>query len=159
MSFVTLSQEVRRWQRAWHWLWQDGSFFRHSSLSLLQLTLKTHAQLRGALRWRRRPVPLADRNYAGRCLKITEDTPRLGELGFNDVTSSIRFVGSLAGGHRFAELYVDGNYGGDLQIVSSDVPWMGETVGRYLYRSSIAILSSSGMVTPVTLPCDRTTPF
>lgn len=69
----------------------------------------------------------ADRDYAGACFKITADTPRLGDVGFNDVTSSLRFVGSFAGGHRRAELYVDGNYGGSVQIVSSDVPWMGNT--------------------------------
>jgi predicted amidohydrolase YtcJ len=81
----------------------------------------------------------ADRNYAGQCVKLTESTPNLGSLGFNDMASSIRFVGTFAGGHMMAELYQEINYGGSIYIVTTDDPWLGDNMGVDNSASSVLI--------------------
>jgi len=45
--------------------------------------------------------------YKGRSLWLSNDTPNLGQLGFNDITSSV-----VLGPNTYATFYADINYGG-----------------------------------------------
>jgi hypothetical protein len=74
----------------------------------------------------------ADRDYGGSCVKVTETTPNLGALGFDNGVSSLRFVGGFSGGHRVAELYTEVNYGGSIQVVHEDDPWLGSNYATVL---------------------------
>jgi len=67
-----------------------------------------------------------DINYGGACLKWTADDPELGDDGFHDRTSSIRFVGSFAGGRYKATLYEHHSYTGASTTFTADDPWLGD---------------------------------
>lgn len=60
-----------------------------------------------------------DRDFGGRCAIVRGDNPAL--TAFNDITSSIRFVGAYAGGWE-AELYEHRDYGGRSVVVRGDNP-------------------------------------
>ncbi len=54
-------------------------------------------------------------NYQGRCVKLTADVPDLSDPAFNNIASSIRFVGSWT-----ATLFVDQSYSGESTTFTSD---------------------------------------
>ncbi|HEY3230439.1 MAG TPA: beta/gamma crystallin-related protein [Roseiflexaceae bacterium] len=59
----------------------------------------------------------AETQYLGACVRFTADSPDLSELSFNNVASSIRFVGDWT-----ATLFVDQNYGGASSSFTRDDP-------------------------------------
>ncbi|MFN8473425.1 MAG: carboxypeptidase regulatory-like domain-containing protein [Anaerolineae bacterium] len=75
-------------------------------------------------------------NYGGRCITLTEDTPAL--TTFNDMASSIKFVGTYA--HTWeAVVYPDANYGGASSAFHVDDPDFGnDTIGQG-HASSVRI--------------------
>jgi hypothetical protein len=56
-----------------------------------------------------------DKNFAGRCLKLTDDISDLSELAFSNITSSIEIHGDWT-----ATLYVDQNYSGSSSTFTSN---------------------------------------
>jgi hypothetical protein len=86
-------------------------------------------------------------NYRGRCIKLTDSYTDLSVLGFNNITSSIRIVGSWT-----AALYVDQNYGGARSVfTSSDPDLSNNSVGDHS-ASSIGVSRTGG--TPAGNQCD-----
>jgi len=67
-----------------------------------------------------------DINYGGACLKWTSDDPELGDDGFHDTASSIRFVGYFGGGRAKATLYEHAYYTGAATQFAADDPWLGD---------------------------------
>ena len=67
-----------------------------------------------------------DINYGGACLKWTADDPELGDDGWHDRASSIKFVGSYSGGRYKATLYEHYSYTGAFTTFSADDPWLGD---------------------------------
>lgn len=54
-----------------------------------------------------------DINYGGACIRFTADDPELGDDGWHDRASSVKFVGFMyAGGRARATLCTDDYYGG-----------------------------------------------
>jgi hypothetical protein len=66
-----------------------------------------------------RPVRVGN-GYGGQCSMITGSLPRLSAVGFDNQASSIRFVGTYAGGHKRATLCSDDDYGGSCSSFTAD---------------------------------------
>jgi hypothetical protein len=64
-------------------------------------------------------------NYGGRCVKWTENDNDFSDDNFNDTASSIRFVGSYAGGKYAAILYADAGKRGVSTAFGADDPDLG----------------------------------
>jgi hypothetical protein len=56
-----------------------------------------------------------DKNFAGRCIRLTDDDSDLSDLAFNNIASSIEIHGDYT-----AILYVDQNYGGSSSTFTDD---------------------------------------
>ncbi|HJZ48077.1 MAG TPA: beta/gamma crystallin-related protein [Roseiflexaceae bacterium] len=104
-----------------------SSFFTDSDANLVNNTIgDNRASSVGARRGTRETlcdggegVYLYDQlNFRGRCTKVTDSYPDLSPLSFNNIVSSIRFVGS----GWTAALYVDQNYGGARSVFTKDDP-------------------------------------
>jgi hypothetical protein len=78
------------------------------------------------------------RDYRGRCVKLTDSYPDLSVEGFNNLAASIRIVGGWT-----AALYVDQSYGGALSVFTqSDPDLRDDAVGEG--RASSIGVSRSG---------------
>ena len=64
-------------------------------------------------------------NYGGRCVKWTENDNDFSDDNFNDMASSIRFVGSYSGGKYVAVLYEHAGRRGALSAFIADDPDLG----------------------------------
>jgi len=68
-----------------------------------------------------------DINYGGDCVRFTSSDPELGDDGFHDKASSIKFVGfSYANGRARATLYEHANYSGASSTFTSEDAWLGD---------------------------------
>ena len=82
-------------------------------------------------------------DYQGRCRKFTADAPDLAWRAFNDIASSIRFVGSYAGFHYVAKLYDRTDYksgGGVGTVFAQDDPNFSDDAVGHDRASSIKIV-------------------
>jgi hypothetical protein len=77
-------------------------------------------------------------NYQGRCITFTEDDNDFNNDSFNDIASSIRFVGSYASGWE-AVMYEHTYYMGQMVIFQRDDPDFGNDVIGHDQASSIRI--------------------
>jgi len=78
-------------------------------------------------------------NYGGRCRKWTEDDKDFSDDGFNDMASSIRFVGSYGGGKYAVLLFADAGKRGVQSAFGADDPDLGNNKIGHDTASSIKI--------------------
>jgi len=67
-----------------------------------------------------------DADYGGDCRKWTSDDDDLGNDGWHDRASSIRFVGDFSGGRAKATLYEHASYRGASTEFTADDSWLGD---------------------------------
>lgn len=85
-------------------------------------------------------------NYGGRCVTITDDIPNLADIGFDDMASSIRFVGSYATGWE-AVLSEHYHYSGAFSAFYSDDPDFGDDEIGHARASSIRLRPLTAAIT------------
>jgi hypothetical protein len=69
-----------------------------------------------------------DIDYGGACIRFTGDDPELGDDGWHDRASSVKFVGFMyAGGRARATLCTDAYYGGACLDFGVNIPWLGDS--------------------------------
>jgi len=81
----------------------------------------------------------ADINYGGRCVKWTANDNDFGDDNFNDMASSIRFVGSYGGGKYAVILFADTGKRGVRSAFGADDPNLGNDKIGHDRASSIKI--------------------
>jgi hypothetical protein len=81
-----------------------------------------------------------DSNYEGRCSKFTDDQASLNVVGFNDIASSIQFVGSYGGGRYQVTLCEHVDYDGDCSPFVADDENFGDDKIDHDRASSLAIV-------------------
>lgn len=75
-----------------------------------------------------------DRNYGGRCIRLTEGVDNLAKEGFDDIISSIKLNGDW-----IATLYADPNYQGAMTVFTSDDPDLSDDEIRVNRASSVRV--------------------
>lgn len=79
------------------------------------------------------------KNYAGRCYKFTASDADLADTGFDDVASSIKFVGSYGGGLYKVKLCDDAGYQGTCSVFTVNDPGFGDEVIGHDRTSSVLV--------------------
>lgn len=74
-------------------------------------------------------------NYTGSCITLTADEPHLGNRGFNDTISSLRFVGNYANSGHQISLFADSNFSGAVANFFTDDPDLGNNIGNRVASS------------------------
>ena len=88
-------------------------------------------------------------NYTGRCRKFTASEPYLNSVAFADIASSVRLVGSYAGGDTKVALCPDARYGGACStFAGDDAELWGDVVGTD-HASSLLIEPLCSAVTEI----------
>jgi len=80
-----------------------------------------------------------DKNFGGRCRKFTASYDDMGNTGFEDTASSIKFAGTYAGGRRTVTLCAHPGYNGACTTLREDDPNLGNDEVGHDRTSSLRI--------------------